>query len=247
MRRRRYLPPVGTTVRRIVVLMTHSSQSRCMNSRTGISAHRRGSMLRPRILLVAAILFVFQPAVSFTLRPSLAESQADDCRAKPGAAGPAGSHWYYRLKSTDGRRCWFLGKKGMKVRLVAPEESRRRVKVARRLKKQDHWSAEAGWLDTRRQLRSDLAGTAGCRSELRNRPGYKATPTDPADIKAGLLCRALLPVPQPSDEGSADFLSRMQNNARIVAAPDNYRSPANLWERCLAAPGTLGQNRRRRM
>jgi curved DNA-binding protein CbpA len=61
----------------------------------------------------------------FSERPSLTESPADECRAKPGAAGPAGGHWYYHINSVDGRRCWFLGKEGMTVRLLAPEESHR--------------------------------------------------------------------------------------------------------------------------
>jgi hypothetical protein len=60
------------------------------------------------------------------------------------------------------------------------------LKVARRLKKQDQWRTGPGWLDGYQQLRSDLGDTAGCRSELRNRPGHKATRTDPADLKAGL-------------------------------------------------------------
>ena len=65
------------------------------------------------------------PSQQFSERPSLTESPADECRAKPGAAGPAGGHWYYHINSVDGRRCWFLGKEGMTVRLLAPEESHR--------------------------------------------------------------------------------------------------------------------------
>jgi hypothetical protein len=84
--------------------------------------------MRPRILLLSAIVFVVPPAVCLTMRPILAESVADECRAKPGPAGPAGSHWYYRINNTAGRRCWFLGKEGMegtKFRLAASEESHR--------------------------------------------------------------------------------------------------------------------------
>ena len=65
------------------------------------------------------------PSRQFSERSTLTESPADECRAKPGAAGPAGSHWYYRINSVDGRRCWFLGKEGMTVRLLAPEELHR--------------------------------------------------------------------------------------------------------------------------
>ena len=85
-------------------------------------------MLRPKVLLVPAILVVIPPAMCLTMRQSLAESTADACRAKPGSAGPAGGHWYYRINGADGRRCWFLSKagiEGMKVRSVAREESHR--------------------------------------------------------------------------------------------------------------------------
>ena len=65
------------------------------------------------------------PFRQFSERSTLSEFPVDGCRAKPGAAGAAGSHWYYRINSVDGRRCWFLGKEGMTVRLLTPEELHR--------------------------------------------------------------------------------------------------------------------------
>jgi len=109
-------------------MATHGSQNRYVNRVYRNQRGDGGFMLRPKILLVPAILFAIPPAVCLTMRPSLAESTADACRTKPGSAGPAGSHWYYRINGTDGRRCWFLGKAGideMKVHSVAREESHR--------------------------------------------------------------------------------------------------------------------------
>lgn len=40
---------------------------------------------------------------------------ADDCLAKPNAAAPDGSHWYYHVDRATGRQCWYLGSAGRKV------------------------------------------------------------------------------------------------------------------------------------
>jgi hypothetical protein len=80
-------------------------------------------MRSPKIFLVPAIFIVIPAALWLTLRPSLAESAADECRAKPGPAAPAGSHWFYRINRPDGRHCWYLGQEGTKSRSAALDES----------------------------------------------------------------------------------------------------------------------------
>jgi hypothetical protein len=37
-----------------------------------------------------------------------AQGAAENCLAKPNAAPPQGSHWYYRVDQAGNRRCWFL-------------------------------------------------------------------------------------------------------------------------------------------
>src|ERR1700683_82366 len=32
---------------------------------------------------------------------------ADNCAGAPGAAAPAGQHWYYRVDPVNHRRCWY--------------------------------------------------------------------------------------------------------------------------------------------
>jgi hypothetical protein len=47
--------------------------------------------------------------------PVHASHAADDCLAKPNAAAPDGSHWYYHVDRATGRQCWYLGSAGRKV------------------------------------------------------------------------------------------------------------------------------------
>jgi hypothetical protein len=81
---------------------------------------QEGRMLRinsfaPAILasLVATLV------VAATVATSRSARAADDCIAKPNAAAPQGSHWYYRVDRTTHRPCWFLGAQGAKVRRAA--------------------------------------------------------------------------------------------------------------------------------
>src|SRR5262245_38564892 len=68
-------------------------------------------------LVVPAILTACVVAVSWSTKSGHAESQ---CLAAPNATAPEGRHWYYRLDRATGRRCWYLGAKGMTVRQAIP-------------------------------------------------------------------------------------------------------------------------------
>lgn len=71
-------------------------------------------MSRSKIL--PASLVVLSVSALVNLNSSVAESGADNCMGKPGAAGPRGSHWHYRVNRSDQRHCWFLTYEGLKVR-----------------------------------------------------------------------------------------------------------------------------------
>jgi hypothetical protein len=71
-------------------------------------------MSRSKIL--PASLVVLSVSALVNLNSSVAESGADNCLGKPGAAGPRGSHWHYRVNRSDQRHCWFLTYEGLKVR-----------------------------------------------------------------------------------------------------------------------------------
>jgi hypothetical protein len=43
------------------------------------------------------------------------QAAAEECLSKPGAAGPPGSHWYYRVDRATKRQCWYLGTAGAKM------------------------------------------------------------------------------------------------------------------------------------
>jgi hypothetical protein len=79
-------------------------------------------MLRPKTFLGPVMVFLVPAAVWSTLRPSLAEPAVEECKSKPDAPSPAGSHWYYRINRPDGRHCWYLGPQDRtKARSAVPE------------------------------------------------------------------------------------------------------------------------------
>lgn len=63
-------------------------------------------MSRSKIL--PASLVVLSVSALVSLNASVAKSGAEACLIKPGAAGPQGTHWHYRVNRSDHRRCWFL-------------------------------------------------------------------------------------------------------------------------------------------
>jgi hypothetical protein len=98
-------------------------------------------MPKPKLSLAAIVLSILPATVWLTARPTLAESAAEECRAKPGPPSPPGSHWYYRVNRAGNRHCWFLAKEGATVRAAATEASHgpsrkpraRRVAAAERI------------------------------------------------------------------------------------------------------------------
>jgi hypothetical protein len=56
----------------------------------------------PSILVLSFAIILLTAQVSFGAQA------ADECLARPGASGPKGTHWYYRVNREDGRHCWYL-------------------------------------------------------------------------------------------------------------------------------------------
>jgi hypothetical protein len=50
----------------------------------------------------------FAACVSFAIFLSAGAANADTCLTAPGAAGPKGSRWYYRIEWPSQRKCWHL-------------------------------------------------------------------------------------------------------------------------------------------
>lgn len=71
-------------------------------------------MLKPRMILVPAILGILPATVLLGAHASLAEPNG--CRTKPGSSAPPSTHWLYRINPRDNRRCWFLSHGGVKAR-----------------------------------------------------------------------------------------------------------------------------------
>jgi hypothetical protein len=67
-------------------------------------------------VFASATLAVLVCALVVSLHANSGQAAADNCLAKPNAAPPQGSHWYYRVDQVGNRRCWFLGPKDAKPR-----------------------------------------------------------------------------------------------------------------------------------
>jgi hypothetical protein len=67
-------------------------------------------------VLASAALAVLACALVLSVNSSSGQAAADNCIAKPNAAPPQGSHWYYRVDKAGNRRCWYLGPKDAKPR-----------------------------------------------------------------------------------------------------------------------------------
>ena len=76
-------------------------------------------MLGPKIL--PAIFLVLPPTVLLMAQASAGKPVAQVCSIRPGSSAPQGTHWYYRVRQTDNRRCWFLRSEGTKVRSYTRE------------------------------------------------------------------------------------------------------------------------------
>ena len=67
-------------------------------------------------VFASATLAVLACALVLSVNSSSGQPAADNCLAKPNAASPQGSHWYYRVDKVGNRRCWYLGPKDAKPR-----------------------------------------------------------------------------------------------------------------------------------
>lgn len=47
-------------------------------------------------------------AATLVTQGILGAAEAEECRSRPSALAPIGSHWYYRIDRSNQRRCWFL-------------------------------------------------------------------------------------------------------------------------------------------
>ena len=67
-------------------------------------------------VFASATLAVLVCALVLSVNSSSGQPAANNCLAKPNAASPQGSHWYYRVDKVGNRRCWYLGPKDAKPR-----------------------------------------------------------------------------------------------------------------------------------
>ena len=70
----------------------------------------------PKRMTVLASVALAVLVCASSVNSSFGQAAADNCLAKPNAAPPQGSHWYYRVDKVGNRRCWYLGPKDAKPR-----------------------------------------------------------------------------------------------------------------------------------
>ena len=73
-------------------------------------------MPKRETVFASAIIAALVPVMVLSVGLHHAQGAADNCLAKPNAAPPQGSHWYYRVDQAGNRRCWYLGPKDAKPR-----------------------------------------------------------------------------------------------------------------------------------
>ena len=69
-------------------------------------------MPKRETVFASAIIAALVPVMVLSVGLHHAQGAADNCLAKPNAAPPQGSHWYYRVDQAGNRRCWFLAPEG---------------------------------------------------------------------------------------------------------------------------------------
>src|SRR5262245_12783093 len=67
-------------------------------------------------VFASTTLAVLACALILSVHSGSGQAAVDNCLAKPNAAPPHGSHWYYRVDLAGNRRCWYLGPKDAKPR-----------------------------------------------------------------------------------------------------------------------------------
>jgi hypothetical protein len=121
---------------------------------------------------------------------------ADDCLAKPNAAAPDGSHWYYHVDRTTGRQCWYLGSAGRNVpqhasqdaSSVPPRPAKMNTPPEPRMAVQPIATAEAGAGQSVPSLRVDQANTVADDPVMNSSaPSNIATSSSPVESGSGSI------------------------------------------------------------
>jgi hypothetical protein len=111
-------------------------------------------------------------------QPAATESATEDCLAKPGAAGPPGSHWYYRIDRATKRQCWYLGTAGAKARQGETRQTETRQTETRPAETRKHASTRPAPLPLTEQDAAEqpAAETPGAAASAQ---GTARGPSDP--------------------------------------------------------------------
>jgi hypothetical protein len=138
-------------------------------------------VLRQR--LVPALLLVAHATASLAASSTIAQA-AEECRAKPSPATPAGSRWLYRVNRADHRRCWFLSSRDVGL------HSRQRRTA----------------LTSHRHFAGDITGAVQQGQQGDGEPQIASAQTDDTDIALPTEQTRLPQIAAPLDAPSSQYL-----------------------------------------
>jgi hypothetical protein len=135
-------------------------------------------------------------------------SAADECLAAPKGASPQGSHWYYRLDKSTGRKCWYLGPQGAKLQ-GAKLKSAAPVARSSGPKTDDNTADNTANADQQQPLQPSVSNA---RAELRT-----TTPTPAASN------------PSPALPGPSLLASQVTAPSSTASIPGSAQTLASRW------------------
>ena len=77
---------------------------------------KRSGRLLPNVIILSVVAGITTPWSGIVLA-------GDKCITEPNLQLPQGSHWFYHTDPESHRKCWYVGRAGVKVQAV-PRESR---------------------------------------------------------------------------------------------------------------------------
>ncbi len=80
--------------------------------------------MRKRSGLFVLNVIILSAAAGITTPWSGIVLAGDKCFTEPNLQLPQGGHWYYRTDPESHRKCWYVGRSGVKVPQAVPRESR---------------------------------------------------------------------------------------------------------------------------
>jgi hypothetical protein len=142
-------------------------------------------MLRRTMLAVSSMAVVIMVAIGAASQPGHTEEAAKECLSKPGAAGPAGTWWYYRIdRANNNRRCWYLADKKARTSARAERNSESTSTAPQRARKSKARQDAVATAAARRAPASPTTENERAPARTGTRTARNETPSAPIETPA---------------------------------------------------------------